>query len=127
MNAEEILALARQLAEALRTSEEYRRLAKAREAVEENVAAQIMLRDFRAKQADFQARQLLGQKVTKAQEEEFRRLTEVVMYNPAVRDYLYAEQEVLAIVAEVQKLLAEALDLKLPGTPAAEEKTEGED
>lgn len=113
MTAEEILALARRLAEGLKDSDEHRRMLQAREAVGANVAAQIMLRDFRAKQVEFQTRQLMGQEVSKAQEEEFRKLTEIVMLNPAVRDYLYAEQEVLALVAEVQRLLAEAMDLDL--------------
>ena len=107
----EILERARELAEALKRDPAVQRLREARKAVQEREAARIMLRDLRARQQSLLRRQAAGETISPQEWEEFRRVAEVVAYNPYVRDLLQAEEEVARLLAQVVAILEEGLEL----------------
>ncbi|KAF0187441.1 MAG: hypothetical protein FD167_6275, partial [bacterium] len=44
----------------------------------------------------------------------YEQMAELLNYHPAVRDFLQAEYKVAQIFTDLQKILAEALDMQLP-------------
>lgn len=110
----EVRARAEALAEALAASPEYTALKEATEALENHEAAKIMLRDFRAKQEALQRRVLAGEPPSEAEIESLQQTYQLVAYNPYVRRVIEAEAAFTATLAEIQRLLAEAVGLEVP-------------
>lgn len=102
------MELAKHLAEAISQSEERQALDKALARVNEHEAAKVMLDDYRKRQAALQKEIAAGKDVKEAMED-FKRLSEVVMVNPYLRDYIMAEMSLGAMVSEVYKVIGEAL------------------
>lgn len=120
----DILAKAQELADALVESNEYQRLKKARETIEEHESAKIMLRNFNEKQLELQKQQLEGQPVTQAQADELRQLYEVLSINPYIRELFEAEFLFSGIMMEIQETLTKAIDLKPLDSEEEEENSE---
>ncbi|HHU82892.1 MAG TPA: YlbF family regulator [Firmicutes bacterium] len=109
------VALARELGRALAESEEYKAYQKAKQQVEEHEAAKIMLEDFRKKQLALEKKALSGEEPSFAEVEELKRLSEILGYNPYIREYLLAEMRFTQLMIEVQKAIADSAGLDLPG------------
>ena len=107
----EILDRARALAEVLKRDPAVERLRQAHRTVQEREAARIMLRDLRMRQQNLLRRRAAGEAVSPEEWEEFRRVAEVVAYNPYVRELLEAEEAVAHLLAAVMAVLEENLDL----------------
>ena len=116
----EIVDRARALAQALNRHPAVERLRQAHRAVQEREAARIMLRDLRARQQALLRREAAGEAVSDQEWEEFRRVAEVVAYNPYVRDLLQAEEAVAGLLATVMAIVEEGLGL--PRAEGAEEE-----
>jgi cell fate (sporulation/competence/biofilm development) regulator YlbF (YheA/YmcA/DUF963 family) len=108
------LDLARELAKSLADSSEYRNYKAAKAKMEAEEAARVMFEDFRKKQIEFERKRLSGEKSLEPLEAEIRKLTEIVGLNPYVREYLVAEYLFTKMVMDVQKIIGEAVDLKMP-------------
>ncbi|MGE5553217.1 MAG: YlbF family regulator [Betaproteobacteria bacterium] len=124
-----ILDLARQLGQALAASEEYAAFRKAQAEVENNVAAQVMLRDFRTRQFELEKAKLAGT-FTPEMAKELQEKAQIVAVNPVVRDYLMAEARFGNLMMEVQKILGEAVGIdldKVPGVPGSDGATSSGD
>jgi cell fate (sporulation/competence/biofilm development) regulator YlbF (YheA/YmcA/DUF963 family) len=106
--------LARQLAQSLADCPEYLNYKNAKEKLEHQEAAKIMFEDFRRKQLELERRKMNGEKALEAAETELRKLAEVVGLNLFVREYLMAEYQFSKLMMEIQKLLADAMELKAP-------------
>ncbi len=100
---------AKELAEAIVTSEEFKKLEEAREVVNKHEAARIMLRDFQAKQEALQKQQYEGTPVTDSQAEDLRKLYEVLTINPYIRTLFEAEFRFGGMMMEVQEIISKAL------------------
>lgn len=107
----EILDRARALAEVLKRDPAVERLRQARRTVQEREAARIMFRDLRVRQQNLLRRRAAGEAVSPEEWEEFRRVAEVVSYNPYVRELLEAEEAVAHLLAAVMAVLEEGLEL----------------
>lgn len=107
--------LAKELAEALRESEEYREYQEAKKKVDEHEAAKIMLEDFRKKQLELEKKRLAGEEIPQAEMEKIKKLSEIITYNPYLRDYLLAEVKLQQLMMEIQKIIASGIGLDLPG------------
>lgn len=105
---------AHELAKALKNSAEYRQFKEAKERVGQNSESMKILADFHAKQLEIQTMQLLKQEIAPEKMKEYEHMSELLTYHPAVRDYLQAEYKIAQIVADVQRILAQALDLEVP-------------
>jgi cell fate (sporulation/competence/biofilm development) regulator YlbF (YheA/YmcA/DUF963 family) len=109
------VALARELGKAMAGSEEYKAYQKAKQQVEEHEAAKIMLEDFRKKQLALEKKALSGEEPSSAEVEQLKKLSEILGYNPYIREYLLAEMRFTQLVFAVQKAIADAAGLDLPG------------
>ncbi|NLW09470.1 MAG: YlbF family regulator [Firmicutes bacterium] len=109
------VALARELGRALAESEEFKAYQKAKEQVEEHEAAKIMLEDFRRKQLALETKTLRGEEPSSTEVEELKKLSEILGYNPYIREYIMAEMRFTQLILEVQKTIADAAGLELPG------------
>lgn len=113
----EVKAKAEALAEALAQSEEYKALQAAREEIDRHEAANIMLRDFRQKQAALEAKMLSGETPNDEEVEAIQQAYQIVALNPYVRRLIEAEVAFAAMMAEVQRMLAAAVGVELPDDP----------
>lgn len=114
-----ILDLAKQLGQALAGSDEYAAFKKAQAAVEANLAAQFMLRDFRTRQYELERARLAGT-LNPDMVKDLQEKAQVVAVNPVVREFLEAEARFGNLMMEVQRLLGEAVGIdldKVPGAP----------
>ncbi|NLN17122.1 MAG: YlbF family regulator [Firmicutes bacterium] len=105
---EELARKIGELAEALRQTDEYKRLAATREEVEKREAAKLMLEDIQRKQAALQKAAAEGKDV-KELEESFRQSVTVANYNPYVRELMEAELVFADLFFRVEAALAQAL------------------
>ncbi len=95
----------------LKSSEEYKEYQKAKAAVESNEAALSMLRDYRKSEVSLQAAVLGGERPDEKQVEEMKRLQEMVSMHAPVTRFLQAERAIFVMMADIQKILAEGLNL----------------
>ncbi|MBI2914691.1 MAG: YlbF family regulator [Firmicutes bacterium] len=102
---------ARELGRLLTESEEHKRLAKARATVEGHEAAKVMLRDFRARQEDLETKRRNGEKIEDHELKELRDFSQILYYNPYIRELIDAEMAFAGLMMEVQRVLAEPLGL----------------
>ncbi|MGE5559959.1 MAG: YlbF family regulator [Chloroflexota bacterium] len=107
----DVLTSARQLAQAIQDSEEYRTYQRARQSVDADPAARDMVRDFRRKSLEIQKQQWAGQEPDSERMNQLERMFELLNYNPTVRDFLAAELKLASLVAEAQKVISDAVDV----------------
>lgn len=98
------------LANALREGEEHQSLLRARATVEEHEAARVMLQDLLNRQQAIQKDFKAG-KDTASTIGEYRKLYEIAMYNPYVRDYLACEARLAARLAEINREIGRAIGI----------------
>ncbi|HBR34021.1 MAG TPA: hypothetical protein DD734_05250 [Firmicutes bacterium] len=115
--------LAKELANSIRESQEYLTWQKAKEELDKHEAAKIMLEDFRKKQWELEQTRISGETVPADQEEQFKKLAEIIQYNPYVRDFLIAEMNLNQMIMEIQRIIASALGVEIP----EEDESGGED
>ncbi|NLW58773.1 MAG: YlbF family regulator [Firmicutes bacterium] len=106
--------LAKELANAIRESQEYQAWEKAKAEVDKHEAAKIMLEDFRKKQWELEKARLSGEEIKPEKEEQFKKLAEIIQYNPYVRDFLVAEYNLNRMIMEIQRIIASAVGVQLP-------------
>lgn len=105
---------ARELADALAASDAYQKLQAARDEISEHEAAQIMLRDFLAKQQKLQERVMRGDQPSEAEMADFEQTAQIVGINPYIQKLIQAEMAFSDMMMEVQRELAHAVGLELP-------------
>lgn len=119
------IMLARELGAALTASEEYQAYQKAKKQIEQHEAAKIMLEDFRQHQWALEKKRLAGEEPSPEEVEKIKKLSEIMGYNPYIREYLMAEIKFSQLMLEVQKTIADSAGLEFPsvaGEKAPEEK-----
>jgi cell fate (sporulation/competence/biofilm development) regulator YlbF (YheA/YmcA/DUF963 family) len=102
--------LAHQLARAIRQSSEYKGMLAAKDDIKDNPAAQEMIKDFHRKQFAVQAAQLSGEDVPADKIKQLNSLYEILAANPGVRTYLEAEYNLSRLLADIQKIISEAVE-----------------
>ena len=55
----------------------------------------------------------------------FGKLSEIIGYNPYIRDYLLAEMQLQQLMMEVQKIIASGVGLKIPDLEEDADQGEG--
>jgi cell fate (sporulation/competence/biofilm development) regulator YlbF (YheA/YmcA/DUF963 family) len=119
-----ILDLANELGRALAGSEEYRAYQQAQQAVEANLAAQFMLRDFRTRQFEVEKAKLAGT-FTPELVRELQEKAQIVAANPVVREFLEAEARFGNLMMEVQRILGQAVGIDVDQAQGASGQPEG--
>jgi cell fate (sporulation/competence/biofilm development) regulator YlbF (YheA/YmcA/DUF963 family) len=103
---------AHELANALKFSPEYRQFKEAKEKATRNPDAEKILNDFHLKQLEIQTMQMMQQEKMR----EYEKMGELLSMYPSLRDYLQAEFRLMQIMTDIQKILAQALEIELPQT-----------
>lgn len=109
------------LARALKESEEYKAYQAARALVEKDEGAVWVLSDFRKKQIEMEIQAASGKSPSDEQVAKFNELASAVSLHKPVSDFLMSEMRLLRMVADVQRIIGEALDLWDYMTPSKEE------
>jgi len=101
---------AHQLARALSECTEYKEFSKVQEELKNDPQAEKMLKDLRAKQWELYSLKAAG-KPTEEVERSLENLYDIISYNSLVSRYLEAEQRFAVIMADVQNIIAKAVNL----------------
>jgi len=101
------------LVKAIRESEEYKLLKARKGKLEQDESLKKMFTDYRTKQFEIQRVQLVGETVPDDKRQAFRQLHEVVVANPVLKEFLEAEHRFSTIMADIQKILVDGLDLMI--------------
>ncbi|NPV26662.1 MAG: YlbF family regulator [Firmicutes bacterium] len=101
------------LARALKSCDEYTSFLAAKAKVDADKNAKKMLRDFQQRQIAVQKAQMLNEEVPEEQIKQLERMFEVLSYNPIIKEYLTAEFRLARMLADIQKIIGEAVELGL--------------
>jgi len=110
-----LAAKAAELAAAIKETEVYKEWVKAREELEAHHAAQVMLRNLQALQAELMRKAQAGEPISQAEEEHWQRTLETVSFNPYVRAVLETDLALAQLLAGVYQMILTEL-----GVDAAE-------
>lgn len=98
------------LARTIKETQEFKNFLKVKEKLDKDKTAKEMLADFRNAQWELQKQKLAGTDVTPEQEKRISRLLEVIGLNLLVKDFLEAEYRFSIMVADIQKIIGEAME-----------------
>ena len=101
------------LANVLRTSEEYKAYAAAKEKAFQNDANTKLIKRFKKLQFRAQTAAMQGEKIPQDVQDELQRMGNVLQFNRDVSDFLAAEYRINQLMNDVFKILGEAVDLDL--------------
>lgn len=99
------------LAKAIKESPEYKMVKKQKDKIGGDPQLKKMFNDYRTKQIELQRIQFMGQQVPDDKLQEFRRLHDIVIVNPILKEFLEAEQHFATVMADIQKIMVEGLGL----------------
>lgn len=99
------------LARILRECDEYRDYDRARKAISSDSTARSILKDYRKRQLEVQAARFTGKEPPGESVKDLQRLSEIIDMHKPINDFLRAENRLLTLIADIQKILGEALDL----------------
>jgi len=100
---------AHDLAQALKLSEEYRSFLTAKEALSGDTEAQNMVRVFLAKKMEVEYEVLGGKGEDQAKMEQLRRMYDLLAHKSKAREFLEAHARFQRIMADVSKIIGEAV------------------
>lgn len=100
---------AHNLARALKESEEYQGLLKARKQLESDTKNKEMLLEFRRCQWEMEKSRALQQEVDEITSRRMEQLGELMGGNRTIQEYLMAEYRFGQVMMDIQKILSEAL------------------
>ncbi|MDR0356863.1 MAG: YlbF family regulator [Clostridiales Family XIII bacterium] len=101
--------MARELANAIRSSDEYKTYIAAKEKASKNPELANALNDFREKQFELQRKQLAGDEIGSDLMERVREFSQILMKDPLASEYLQSEIRFTLMVNDVYSILAEAV------------------
>lgn len=106
--------LTHNLARGLRTSSEYKKYQEALSKIKGNKEKEKLLADFRKKQMEIQAMQMMGNEVPQEKMTELEKASEILNFHPAIKEFLEAEYYLGRVLSDVQKIIAESVELWYP-------------
>ncbi|MFZ7103504.1 MAG: YlbF family regulator [Peptococcaceae bacterium] len=106
--------LAHNLAQGLRNSPEYQNYQEALGKIRGNQEKEKILTELRKKQMEVQALQMMGQEVPPEKIKEIERTSEILNLQPGIREFLAAEYHLGKVLADIQKIIGEAVELWYP-------------
>lgn len=102
---------AHELAHQLKESEEYKEYQKAKQAILENEAAKDILKKYRAAQLKMQSSYLTGKTPDEELKTEMEKIQDVVSMHGQVQRFIKAEERIIVVLTDIQKILSDALSL----------------
>lgn len=102
---------AHDLKQAIQESEEYKQYEAVKEKVKANPELEKNLQDFKAKQIEMQASQMMGQQVDQAVMTQIQSLYGILMTDPLAAEYMQCEMRFSLMINDVFQILGEVVDL----------------
>lgn len=99
----------RELAWALKESDEFRALGRARHELDTDAAARSMVKDFLHKQMEMQLEIMSGKTDAKAKQESLQKLGELLSLNSKARDYISAYVRFQQVMTDIYKIIGDAV------------------
>jgi cell fate (sporulation/competence/biofilm development) regulator YlbF (YheA/YmcA/DUF963 family) len=106
--------LAHNLARGLKAAPEYKKYQEALGKIKGNKEKEDILLDLRKKQMEIQTMQMMGQEVPPEKRAELEKATEILSFHPAIKDFLEAEFYLGRVLADIQRIIAESVELWYP-------------
>lgn len=107
-----VLETARQLAEELRSSEEYLLFSEMKKEVWQDPSLKAMLNEYRRMQVKVQAETVSGER-NEEHRNKLQRLGELLQMDRNASAYLIAEYRLNSLLSDVYRILGEAVDIDL--------------
>jgi cell fate (sporulation/competence/biofilm development) regulator YlbF (YheA/YmcA/DUF963 family) len=102
---------AHELARALKESDEYKEYQKAKQAILGNDAALSILKEYQRKRLEYDMGLLAGKEPDPSKKQEIDKISEIVSMHGAVKRFLEAEQRIMVMMTDIQRILTDALSL----------------
>ncbi|HHY12561.1 MAG TPA: hypothetical protein GX529_08010 [Firmicutes bacterium] len=100
-----------ELARELKESSEYKEYQKAKHALQESESALSILKQYRQQQFLIQTAAITGKDPDEDIQSEFAKTQEVVNMHGPIQRFLQAEERILVTMADIQKILNDALNM----------------
>ncbi|MDD4563894.1 MAG: YlbF family regulator [Eubacteriales bacterium] len=100
---------AHNLARAIKESPEYKEYIELKDAASLNEELTNMLNDFRSKQIEMQAKQMMGEDLGPELMESIQELSQIVMKDPLAMQYVQAEARFTLMVNDIFGILGEVI------------------
>ena len=104
---------AHNLKQAIKESQEYIQYEAAKAKVKANPELEKNLNDFKAKQIEIQASQMMGQQMDAAAMAQIQQLYGILMTDPLAAEYLQCEMRFSLMINDVFQILGEVVDMGL--------------
>lgn len=101
------------LARTLQESEEYKEYKAAKDVVDENEQHKHMLGGYKQHQMKIQAQMMAGTQPSAEEMEQLQRMAAVIQFVPEITRYLMAEYRLHQLIADVYKIIGEAVEIDL--------------
>ncbi|HHV75716.1 MAG TPA: YlbF family regulator [Thermoanaerobacterium sp.] len=111
----EVYDLAHQLARALNRSSEYNDFCSAKAKLWSNKQNVEMLQNFRRQQLEAELAALKGEQLDPSKKQRLEESYHILSFNPTIMAFLEAEGRLARLLADIQKILADALPEFTPG------------
>jgi len=98
-----------ELARALKESDEFQSLGRARRELETDAGARDMVKDFLRKQMEMQLEVMSGKADAKAKQESLQKLGELLSLNSRARDYISAYFRFQQVMQDIYKMIGNAV------------------
>lgn len=101
-----------ELAKTLQQSQEYRKYVEAKEKLQQDEKKVNELQEFRRQQLEIQIAELSGEDVER-EVEQAEKVYQILSLDPNINEFLTAEYRLSRMVANIQKILGDALDIDI--------------
>ncbi len=98
------------LAQAIKESPEFKAFLEVKDKVDQDNRAKEMLSDFRKAQWELQKQKMAGLDISAEQEKHISQLLEIIGLNLLIKEFLEAEYRFSIMVADIQKIIGEAME-----------------
>lgn len=102
---------AHNLKQAIQESEEYKQYEAVKEKVKAKPELDKSLKDFKAKQIEMQASQMMGQQMDQSVMAQIQSLYGILMADPLAAEYMQCEMRFSMMINDVFQILGEVVDL----------------
>lgn len=103
---------AHELVKEIKDSPEYTSYMELKGKVYEDEKNKAMLDDFRSKAIEIQIAQMSGEEIDMDKLGEIKKLEEVIMLNPSLKDFMMAELKFSQMIQDINKIIADGIDIE---------------
>lgn len=102
---------AHRLAKAIKDSEEFKDFIDRQGKINTDEKNKKMVNDFREKAMEVQMEQLSGKEVSEEKLEQLKKLQDILMLNPEIKDFFLSEMRFSQMITDVYKILEDAINI----------------